>query len=407
MGLLDGVRSAVSSVVNKVEQKVEAAVEKVESKAAEVGHVAQSTFEQVKTKAETLTGGSTGTPVKSDQPVLRGADLRNGIFGDAWKWITGGDKKTEEPKAPAPAQVDPKADLLKRENEALSQADALMKAGKYDEARALLAPLKTSPSAGEDSYPWAKYKNTSVHSEPGSAKETIFKNPEDLKEKGLDTVNRKLAQIDQAQRMSTALGRTVDPTNVGDAKAYFDKISDKKAKPQLTTPQVREEFANYVGNFYQHTGGLAWDPKDPVGNRVKPDTLNEMLHGSPPHPRDTTGRAALDCEGTTYLTAAIFQNNPRFDVSFVQGGSHISATVFEKGSAEKGFNVNTVHKPIVQDLIVENGDLLKKQFKNVEERQNAVAGGRHGEEIPGKPNQYFGNFKGNRDIVKVNAAPVE
>lgn len=398
MGLLDGVRSAVSSVVNKVEQKVEAAVEKVETKAAEVGHVAQSTFQEVKTKAEALTGGSPGTPVKSDQPVIRAADLRNDFNWKFWK--------TEEPKAP-PKVEPPKVDLVAQDNATISQADALMKAGKYDEARALIAPLKNSPRANEDSYPWAKFKNTSVHSEPGSAKETVFKNPEELKEKGIDTVNRKLAQIDQAQRMSVTLGRTVDPTNVGDAKAYFDKISDAKAKPQLPTAKVREEFASYLGNFYQHTGGLTWDPKDAVGNRVKPDTLNEMLHGAPPHPRDTTGRAALDCEGTTYLTGAIFQNNPRFDVSYVQGGSHISATVFEKGSAEKGFNVNTVHKPIVQDLVVENGDLLKKQFKSVEQRQNVVAGGRHGEEMAGKPNQFSGSFKGDRDLVKVNGAPVE
>jgi hypothetical protein len=289
---------------------------------------------------------------------------------------------------------------------ALKNADDLMKAGKYDEARAAVAPLKNPPLSDVKTNPWKEFKNESVHSDAGFDKSTTFKNPAEFEETVGTEADRKLAQIDQAQKMSKVLNKTVDPTNVNDVKKYFDAISDKDAKPKLTTKQIGDEFGKYTQNFYQHTGGLTWSSKDAVADRVKPGTLNDMLHSTPPHPHDTTGRAALDCEGHTYLAAAVFQNNPRFDVTFASGGSHISATVFEKNSAEKGFTVNTLHSPVVRDLVVENGPQLNKTFKSVEDRQGAVAKGRHGQLKP--DGTYQGQAQtASRDINKANGTPAD
>lgn len=291
---------------------------------------------------------------------------------------------------------------------ALKEADRLMKAGKYDEARRALESLKDQGT--ETMNPWRKFKNESVHSEPGSTKETIFKNPAEFEEAPAVTVARKLAQIDQAEKMSKALGRTVDPTNINDVKAYFDTISkpgkgpDGKPRPAASTAEIRDEFAKYASTFYQHTGGLNWPDNVPAADRANPAKLNELLNGSPPHPRDVSGRAALDCEGHSYLAAAIFQGNPRFDVTFAGGGSHLSAVVFEKGRFDKGFTVNTLHEPVVNELRVPTASQMRGLYgSNVEAAQDAVAQHRHGKPRPGEPDQYVGKADAwGRDLTKVN-----
>ncbi|MFT3707610.1 MAG: hypothetical protein QM817_08065 [Archangium sp.] len=126
MGLLDGVRSAVSSVVNKVEQKVEATVEKVETKAADLGHSAVNAYEGAKAKVETLTGGDAGAPVKSDQPTFRGADVRAGLVSDVWNKVFGGGKKEEPVKAQtgiADAAKKAAEAAQKKADEALAKAE--------------------------------------------------------------------------------------------------------------------------------------------------------------------------------------------------------------------------------------------------------------------------------------------
>lgn len=295
-----------------------------------------------------------------------------------------------------------------RQELALKEADRLMKAGQYDEARKVLDSVKDQGT--EKMNPWRHYQNESVHSEPGSSKETIFKNPADLEETPSATVARKLAQIDQTEKMSKALGRPVDPTNVNDVKAYFDTISkpgkgaDGKPRPAASTAEIRQEFADYVKNFYQHTGGLNWPDDVPAGDRANPAKLNELLNGAPPHPRDVSGRAALDCEGHSYLAAAIFQGNPRFDVTFAGGGSHLSAVVFEKGHFDKGFTVNTLHDPVVNELKLDNADLMRREFgSHIEKAQDAVAKSHHGAPNPQKPGQYVGQAdQFGRDLAKVN-----
>ncbi|MBL8954843.1 MAG: hypothetical protein JNK82_28960 [Myxococcaceae bacterium] len=286
----------------------------------------------------------------------------------------------------------------------LKAVDALMAQGRYAEARAFAEGLKNSPFAGEPFNAWQKFENTSAHTEQGSNKVTKFKHPADLTETVGALAQRKLDQINQTERMSNVLGRTVDPTNINEVKAYFDTISAKNPPAPLkpmTTAQVQQEFGAYTKNFYSATGGLDWDPKDKAAARVTPGTLNEMFHGDPPHPRDLTGRAATDCEGLTYLTAAVFQNNPRFDVSFAGAADHISATVFEKGTADQGFSVNLQHEPWVNPLQVSKEELAAGG-KTIEDKQNHVSAGRFGNK-----RKSNGTYSGNpevtgRDITKVN-----
>lgn len=308
---------------------------------------------------------------------------------------------------PAVKQIEASLRPLRQEL-ALKEADRLMKEGKFDEARKALDAVKDQ---GTDTMnPWRQYKNESVHSEPGSSKETIFKNPAEFEEAPSVTVARKLAQINQAEKMSKVVGHTIDPTNVADVKAYFDTISkpgigpDKKPRPAASTAEIRQEFADYVKNFYQHTGGLNWPDNVPPADRANPAKLNELLNGRPPHPRDVSGRAALDCEGHSYLAAAIFGGNPRFDVTFAGGGSHLSAVVFEKGHFDKGFTVNTLHKPVVNELEVPTARQMRGLYGgNVEAAQDAVAQNRHGEPKPGEPGQFIGKADAwGRDLGRVN-----
>ncbi|MBE2253595.1 MAG: hypothetical protein IAE78_28965 [Myxococcus sp.] len=360
----------VGSVVERVKSTVDAAVEKVKSVEAD------------KVVAQTRPDGFEANADRS-MPKLKP------VLG------------------PAVKQIEASMRPLRQEF-ALKEADRLMKEGKYAEARKALDAVKDQ--GAETMNPWRHFKNESVHSAPGSTKETIFKNPAELEEAPSATVARKLSQLDQAEKMSKALGRTVDPTNVNDVKAYFDAISkpgkgpDGKPRPAASTAELRGEFATYVNTFYQHTGGLNWPDDVRPADRANPAKLNELLNGSPPHPRDVSGRAALDCEGHSYLAAAVFGGNPRFDVTFAGGGSHLSAVVFEKGRFDEGFTVNTLHEPVVNELRVPTADQLRRLYgPNVEAAQSAIAQFRHGKARPGEPEQYVGKADAwGRDLGKVN-----
>ncbi|MDP3501560.1 MAG: hypothetical protein Q8S33_14540 [Myxococcales bacterium] len=369
MGLLDGIKRAIAPVTTKLTEAAQAVAAKAEQvKAPPTGHSPRSTFDaSMGSATASLTGA------RSTVPVL------------------------EARLGPA---IHKAFDRMQ-----LKMADGLMKEGKYDEARAIVQKLKDGPRAGDELQPWGNgWLSGELSTQRGSDKKITFSHPSTFQETLGTAASRKLEQIDQAERMTKALGRTADPTNVHDAKAYFDAISSKRATPMKSTVEVGQEFERYTRNFYQHPGGLTWDPRDPVAERVKPGTLNEMLHGSPAHARDVTGRAALDCEGYTYLTAALFQNNPRFDVAFASSSSHISAGVFEKGSRDTGFIVDSTHEPIVHPLEVDPKVItLHKQSKTTAEwSQLELVKANHGQRRDN--GTYPGAPRGSRDITQVNAA---
>lgn len=369
MGLLDSVKQAIAPVTTKLSEAAQAVVAKVEEvQARPTGHSGQSSFDASMGSASATALTATTNPM----PVL------------------------EAKLGPALHKAFDRVQL--------KMADELMKQGKYDEARSVVQKLKDGPRAGDTFQPWGSgWLSGEFSTQKGSDKKITFSHASGFEETLGDAATRKLNQIDQAERMTKALGRTADPTNIHDAKAYFDTISDKRAKPMKSTAEIGQEFERYTKNFYQHPGGLTWDPKDAVADRVKPGTLNEMLHGSPEHARDVTGRAALDCEGYTYLTAAIFQNNPRFDVTFASSSSHISAGVFEKGARDKAFIVDSTHEPIVHQLEVDP-QVIKNHERSkmsTEWSQVELTKANHGQKRAN--GEYPGAPRGSRDITTVNA----
>jgi hypothetical protein len=150
------------------------------------------------------------------------------------------------------------------------------------------------------------------------------------------TADRRLAQIDQNQRMNKTLGRPASPQSVDDARDYFNAYAKGK-----TTDQVRTEYQSYLKNFYVHTGdGVDWDPK--IDPKDRPAQLQSMLNQ-----QDQTkdGRTLVDCEGFSYLTDHILGgvSNPdgskRFDVTYARNSEHVITGVFDRGGG-LGFTVN-------------------------------------------------------------------
>ncbi len=237
----------------------------------------------------------------------------------------------------------------------LQLADSMMKSGQYDAARALLSAPSSIPNVKRD--PFDKFKSQSVwDGPPGSGRSTTFKNHVDFEETDASLTQRKLAQVDQLEKMSKLVGHPIDPNDVGQVKEYFDKLSAQK--PPVPTSQIQDEYGQYVKNFYVHPGGVDWG-NTPLNDRVTPQGLTQLLKDQP---KDSTGRTTLDCEGHTYLTKAIFGNNPRFDVVMASNSSHIAASVFEKGS-DKGFSVNTLSSPVVTPIVSQNTPGLLKLYK--------------------------------------------
>ena len=274
-------------------------------------------------------------------------------------------------------------------------ADQLAASGNVDGARAMYTAIKNDPIRGQvKDDPWDKFKSQSVWDKNGTS--TTFKNHVDFEETNASMADRKLKQLDQVETMSKLVGHKVDPNNVADVKQYFDKLSAQK--PTVPTAEIQKQYGEYVQNFYQHPGGVNWGANPPVGDRVKPDSLTGMLANQP---KDETGRTALDCEGHTYLTAAIFQNNPRFDVVMASSSSHISACVFEKNT-DNGFSVDTMQKPIVNPVFIGNPEGLKG-LGPIAKQHELLAKVHHG----GGPLGQGIATTVSRDISKVNSANVD
>jgi hypothetical protein len=149
--------------------------------------------------------------------------------------------------------------------------------------------------------------------------------------------DRRLAQIDQTQRMQQLTGRTeLDPRNMDHVRDYFQRYSEGR-----TTDQVRGEYQSYLQNFYAHSGdGVEWTSSIPQNER--PARMTEILRDQP---RDASGRAIIDCEGYTYMTDSILggvrnpDGNRRFDLVYAERPGHVTTGVFDRNSGQ-GFGQN-------------------------------------------------------------------
>lgn len=148
--------------------------------------------------------------------------------------------------------------------------------------------------------------------------------------------DRRIAQMDQVERMEGALGRRVDPTNLDDAQAYLQQYSRGHS-----TDQVRQEYGAYLHNFYAHAGqGVTWDAATPVADR--PAAMQGWLREQP---STSDGRRIIDCEGFIYLNQRLLptlqtrDGARRFDV--VHGGNpgHVISIASDRAT-HQGFTLN-------------------------------------------------------------------
>lgn len=194
-----------------------------------------------------------------------------------------------------------------------------------------------------------------------------------------ESIETKAAQIKQAEMMSKAIGRPVDPQNVNDVKAYFDHASAKGT----STAAIQKEYGEYLKNNYTFTN-YTWPSTPPVATRDQPDVVNKLFSGAS---KDMNGRTTINCKGASYLTGAIFGKNPRFEVKYATGLSHITATVFEKGKVS-GFTADTRRKPeeMISPNYAPNAERWTRDRWPIEKQQAAVLkanwGGHNGNGVP-------------------------
>lgn len=174
-----------------------------------------------------------------------------------------------------------------------------------------------------------------------------------------ELAGHRLRQIETHDRMEAALGRPVDPTDMDDARAYFDAFADGRS-----TEEVSEELERYFESFYVHTGhGVEWSAAVPEDER--PGRMNELI---PHQPRDGAGRALMDCEGYTYMTEHLLEGirtedgEQRFDVVYASRPGHVIAGAFDRTSGQ-AFEVNN-----------DQAEMLQGDLSTPEGRANALAG---------------------------------
>ena len=224
-------------------------------------------------------------------------------------------------------------DLLSR------TCDSLLKQGKTDAARVLAQELKTPQYAGTAVDTVGRLNGLSGQTVAPNGNEIHYNSQGGIPGTLGGIGDTRLAQADQIDRMTKTLGRPVDPQNLNDVKAYFQQV-----KKDQGMAGAAKEFGLYTENFAKHPAGPRTDWKDARSDLTDPQKLTEILKGQP---RDAAGRTVLDCEGHTWLAAAVFGKDN--DVVFMNDKSHIAVSVFDKKTGE-GFFVNTMATPRVQSM---------------------------------------------------------
>lgn len=216
-------------------------------------------------------------------------------------------------------------DLLSR------TCDSLLAQGHTDAARQLAQELKSPRLAGQSVNTVDRISGPSGQTVAPNGNHIDYLAQGGVSGKLGEVGDTRLAQADQIDRMTRALGRKVDPQNVSDLKEYFAHV-----KKDQGMPGAAKEFQAYVNAFAKHPGGQRTEWKDEKSKLVDPEKLTGILAGQP---RDGAGRTILDCEGHSWLAAAVFGKDN--EVVFNTRADHIAVTVFDKKTGE-GFMVNTM-----------------------------------------------------------------
>jgi|GEM_PF-2974586 len=216
----------------------------------------------------------------------------------------------------------------------LRTADKLAAAGRKAEARELLQEVKQGSTANTTVDLAGKYSG-GVNQTKAPNGNTVSVEPGGINETLGTVADRRLAQLDQVDKMEKTLGRKVDPYDVGALRDYFQKV-----KADGGMKAAGQEYNQYLQNFTKHPGGVEnnW-----VQNKADLDDPTKMASVMKNQTRDASGRMLLDCEGTTFLTGQIFGAKPSTagnEVWFTADQQHIAATVIDPKTGE-GFHVNT------------------------------------------------------------------
>ncbi|MFT3709442.1 MAG: hypothetical protein QM817_17540 [Archangium sp.] len=359
MGLLDSVKSSVTSAMTQVKAAVIEAPPPPPPPPAPTptGHSSASTFDAGGTPP--LTGGAGLPQLASDAPTFRASDLQTGSAQELVR-TTVVDKSAAAPGTPAfQSQV---TDIE------LGIVDMYMKTGQHQNAKALLDHMEKNNEhldANRQAFQQKDCLDVNGRVSESRSKEDGGVMPVMTTDRQL--IADKRAQLKVAEDMSKVVGKPVDPSNLEQAKEYFDKLSAQK--PKVETKVISEKFGDYAKAFHRFDGH-DWPKAQPGEKRDDAATVSKMFDTQP---HDSAGCSVLDCEGTTYLAASMFKNNPRFDVTYAATKEHISACVFEKGTT-KGFSVNTLNQTDGKTLLIDE----KKTSKPIAEQQKAIAGVRHG-----------------------------
>lgn len=291
----------------------------------------------------------------------------------------------------APAVAKKKESTLDASAGMMKEADVQMKAGDFEGARKTLETLKNTPTPeGQQNFQSVKGGKNGVDATLPVSKPIT----------NAEVAAIKLAQVDQAQKMSKIVGQPFDATNPKDVRRYFDTVSKD---PKVKTADLRDEFGAYVKNFHTPADKVDWGPNSPpIGKRTDGDALNGMFQNAE---SDRSGRRALDCEGHSYLTGAIFAGNPRFDVTYASTKEHITAIVTEKKSSSSGFSVNTLFP---DQPVAELNQNVRGNGKTLDDKKKQMAMLHHGQpRVRGTTDLRVPGLKADSDITKVNQANKE
>jgi hypothetical protein len=231
-------------------------------------------------------------------------------------------------------------DVRRAQDLLLGTGDRLTEARRFDDAKKVYGEMKKGPGASTPLNLVEKQHEDQLKRTPkfdpasqaitirrGGTKTTIDESS--FKSTYGAVADRKLAQIDETERMSAFLGRDADPRKIEDTKAYFRTLAKDGS-----TDELRDEYQKHLKAFYAHSGqGVEWDKS--VALEDRPKEVAKLFDGQPV---DASGRKIIDCEGYAYLTGQVFGDLGRYDVLYAEKPGHIISGAFDRDGG--GFTVN-------------------------------------------------------------------
>jgi hypothetical protein len=149
-----------------------------------------------------------------------------------------------------------------------------------------------------------------------------------------DAQKARETQKNYCAKMSGIIGTDIpNPPSVNASKNYFQQLANRGATPD----QIKNEYQEYMKTFYQHPGGVNWDPK------LDPKNLDKNFSQQP---LAKDGKRLIDCEGYSAMTENILggikkDGKPMFDIMHGAGGGHVITGVYPHGGdPRKGFIVS-------------------------------------------------------------------